>query len=105
MCHLIINQKIMTNAKSQGLATLARAASVTLDTLSLLKKSIDSVMDEDMDILVHKEQPITDRQKEFLGNLIRKNIIDKGEREVKMGQIEDYSRADADMAIKQFLGE
>lgn len=97
----------MTNLQTQGLATMARAVSVTAETLLTLQKSIANVMDSDsdMDILVHNDEKITDRQKNFITTLVRKNCLDPGERENKLAEMESYSRQDADMAIKALLGE
>lgn len=93
------------NAKEQGLVTLSRAAEVTADTLSALKKSIDNLLGSDMEILVHDNQMISDRQKEFLIRLIKQNFIDPAERQNKIEEVDSYSKADADLAIKQLLGQ
>jgi len=96
------------NAKTHELSVVSRAASVTAQTLLALKKSLDELIsssDDNMDILVQDDQPISDRQKEFLMTLIRRNFVDKMEIERKIDALDSYSRADADLAIKELLGQ
>ena len=93
----------MTNAQTTGLATMARAASVTSDALLALQKSIANFMDADMDILMPDNQSITEKQKSLLTLLFRRNFIDKGELEKKLADLDSYSKADANLAIKELL--
>lgn len=93
------------NAQTKELTLVARAAEVTAKTLMVFKKSVDDLLieDNDMNILLPDDQTITDKQKSLLTLLIRRNFVDKGEIEKKISDLDSYSKADANLAIKELL--
>ena len=99
----------MNATKTDALSVIARSSEIAMTALGALKKSVSDLLDHDMDIIhdVSKDDQlmISTRQKNFLSTLIRKNIMDPQERENKMAEMESYSLADANLAIKALLGE
>lgn len=93
------------NAQTKELTLVARAAEVTAKTLMVFKKSVDDLLieDDDMNILLPDDQAITDKQKSLLTLLIRRNFVDKGEIEKKLSDLDSYSKADANLVIKELL--
>jgi hypothetical protein len=102
----------MENVKTRELSIVSRAAGVTAQTLLALKKSVDNLLSSNVTSTVapspatgaQEYQPITEKQKEFLTILIRKNFVDKGEVNIKLDELDGYSKADANLAIKELLG-
>lgn len=96
----------MDKAQSKELSMVSRAAEVTASTLMALRKAIEGLLDQDMDIIaVPDEQAMmTEKQRSFLQHLYKVNCLDKGELNIKLEQLDSgLTKQEADLLIKQYV--